>query len=41
MSDELLAYGWRKMKDFALVTPANDEVGLLTMTRPVDATVDF
>ena len=43
MSDELLAYGWRKMKDYALVD-AGDAMksGLLTMTEARwDATVDF
>ena len=43
MSDELLAYGWRKMKDFALVDAgAAMKSGLLTMTETRwDATVDF
>jgi len=43
MSDELLAYGWRKMKDFALVDAgAAMKSGLLTMTEARwDATVDF
>ena len=43
MSDELLTYGWRKMKDYALVD-AGDAMksGLLTMTEARwDATVDF
>ncbi len=43
MSDELLAYGWRKIKDYALVD-AGDAMrsGLLTMTEARwDATVDF
>jgi NitT/TauT family transport system substrate-binding protein len=34
MSDELLAYGWRKMKDFALVDAGEAmKSGLLTMTE--------
>ena len=43
MSDELLAYGWRKMKDFALVDAGEAmKSGLLTMTESRwDATVDF
>ena len=43
MSDELLAYGWRKMKDFALVDAGEAmKSGLLTMTEARwDATVDF
>ena len=43
MSDELLAYGWRKMKDFALVDAGQAmKSGLLTMTEARwDATVDF
>ncbi len=43
MSDELLAYGWRKMKDFALVDAGEAmKSGLLTMTETRwDATVDF
>jgi len=43
MEDDLLAYGWRKMKDYALVD-AGDAMrsGLLTMTESRwDATVDF
>jgi NitT/TauT family transport system substrate-binding protein len=43
MGDELLAYGWRKMKDYALVD-AGDAMksGLLTMTEARwDATVAF
>ena len=43
MSEELLAYGWRKMKDFALVDAGEAmKSGLLTMTEARwDATVDF
>jgi NitT/TauT family transport system substrate-binding protein len=43
MSAELLAYGWRKMKDFALVDAGEAmKSGLLTMTEARwDATVDF
>ena len=43
MSDELLAYGWRKMKDFALVDAGEAmKSGLLTMTDARwNATVDF
>ena len=39
----LLAYGWRKMKDFALVDAGEAmKSGLLTMTEARwDATVDF
>jgi NitT/TauT family transport system substrate-binding protein len=43
MGDDLLAYGWRKMKEFALVD-AGDAMrsGLLTMTEARwDATVEF
>jgi NitT/TauT family transport system substrate-binding protein len=43
MSDELLAYGWRKMKDYALVDAGEAmKSGLLTMTESRwNAAVDF